>query len=139
MQPSKEQPLGSCPTAGILIVDDAAEWRLRVREILETRPELQIVGEAGDGLQGIQRAVELNPDLVLIDIGMPILNGIEAAKQILRTAPRSKIVFLTQERDCDIRGAALDVGAVGYVLKANAATELIPSIVAVLRNGHRAS
>jgi DNA-binding NarL/FixJ family response regulator len=68
---------------------------------------------------------------------MPVLNGLEAAGQIQQVSPQSKIVFLTQESDADIRLAALDAGAQGYVLKANAASELLPTITAVLLNGHR--
>jgi DNA-binding NarL/FixJ family response regulator len=136
VRPSTEQLQSACPEATILIVDDSAAWRDCVRDLLATRPELQVVDEACDGLQAICRAAELKPDLVLLDIGMPILNGIDTAKEMKRTVARSKIVFLTQENDSEIRSAALDVGALGYVLKANAASELIPTITAVLLDGH---
>jgi len=115
-------PPSSCPRVTILIVDDAAEWRLQVREILETQTELRTVSEACDELQAIQSVQELNPNLVLIDIGMPVLNGLKAAKQIQRIAPESKIVFLTQDSDADIRRSAPAAGA----RKANAVCETPP-------------
>ena len=136
VQPS-EKPRNACQVASILIVDDIAEWRARVREILEEQSEWQIVGEACDGFQAVQKATELHPDLVLLDIGMPVLNGLDAAAQIRRISTRSKIMFLTQEDDSDVRSAALAAGAHGYVLKINAESELLTTIAAVLRNGHR--
>ena len=135
MRPLEER--NSCPEASILVVDDVSAWRVQVRKILENQPELQIVAEACNGLQAIQRSSELNPSLVLLDIGMPVLNGIEAAKKIQRISPQSKIVFLTQESDSDIRSEALDSGAQAYVLKSNAASELLPTIRGFLSNGHR--
>jgi len=99
------------------------------------QPGFEIVGEACDGFQAIQRAAELHPDLVLLDIGMPVLSGLEAAAHIQQISPQSKIVFLTQESDADVRIAALARGANGYVLKVNSATELLPAIDAAL-NAH---
>lgn len=136
MQSLEEPPRSPRPAASVLIVDDLAKWRTEVRKLLEKQSDWQVVAEACDGLQAIQRAAELSPDLVLLDIGMPYLNGLEAAAKILQISPRSAIVFLTQESDADIRSAALDTGARGYVLKANAASELLPTITAVLLNGH---
>jgi DNA-binding NarL/FixJ family response regulator len=132
-------PQSSRPRASVLIADNVEEWRAEVRKILGQQIELQIIAEACDGLEALQRSAELNPDLVLLDIGMPVLNGLRAAQQIQHISPQSRIVFLTQERDDEIRSAALDAGAHGYVLKANAASELLPTITAVLRNGHRAN
>jgi len=107
--------------------------------MLSIRPEWGIVGEACDGWDAVRRAAELNPDVVLMDIGMPALNGLEAAVRILRTSRRTKIVFVTQENDADLRRAALECGAEGYVLKANAARELLPTITAALCNGNQLS
>lgn len=123
----------------VLLVDDLAPWRNEIRLLLKSRPELNIVGEACDGQEAIGMATELRPDVVLLDVGMPNLNGIEAAKQIQQTAPQSKIVFLTQESDADIRSAALATGAHGYFLKIDARTKLLPTITAVLSNGHQTS
>jgi len=131
-----QQPHPSLGRATIVIVDDIAAWRVRVREMLCGRPEFQIVGEACDGSQAIQQVGELKPDLVLLDVGMPVLSGLQAAPQIQRISPHSKIIFLTQESDVDIRSAAIDAGALGYVLKSNAGSELLPTITAVLGNGH---
>jgi|SRR6516165_6460310 DNA-binding NarL/FixJ family response regulator len=120
----------------ILVVDDFAEWRGRVRSMLQAQPEWQVIGEACDGLEAVQRTQELHPDIVVLDIGMPKLGGIEAAKRIRRDSPSSRIIFVTQENDADIRSAALATGAEAYLVKANAASELLPAIDAALGNGH---
>jgi DNA-binding NarL/FixJ family response regulator len=117
----------------ILVADDFAEWRAKAHFLLKARPHWQVVGEACNGLQAVQRAEELSPDLVLLDIGMPVLNGIEAAKRIRRAFPGTRIIFLTQDHDPDIKRAALDSGADQYVLKTNAASELLPAIEAACR------
>jgi len=123
-----DEPRSSFPVVSVLIVDDAAQWRARVREILEKQPEWQIVGEACDGFQAVRKAAELRPDLVLLDIGMPVMNGLDAADEIRRILPRSRIVFLTLESDADVRSAALAAGAHGYVLKTDAESRLVTTI-----------
>ena len=122
----------------ILVVDDFAEWRVRVRSMLQARPEWKVIGEACDGLEAVQRTTELQPDIVLLDIGMPLLNGIEAAKRIRQDSPSSRIIFVTQENDADIRTEALATGAEGYLLKANAMRELLPALEASSPNGQDA-
>jgi DNA-binding NarL/FixJ family response regulator len=122
----------------ILVADDFAEWRGRVRSILQTRPEWRVIGEACNGLEAVQRTTELHPDIVVLDIGMPILDGLEAAKRIRRDSPSSRIIFVTQEGDEDIRTAALATGAEGYLLKVDAMTELLPAVEASLPNGREA-
>lgn len=104
--------------------------------MLQARPEWQVIGEACDGLEAVQRTTELQPDIVLLDVGMPMLNGIEAAERIRRNSPTSKIIFVTQESDPDFRIAALSVGAEGYLLKAQAMHELLPAVEALSLNGH---
>ena len=136
MQASTE-PRTSPPLATLLIADDLPVWRDRVREILMSQPEWQIVGEACDGIEVMQKAAELRPDLVLLDIGMPRMNGIQAAERIREAKPVPKIVFLTQVNDPEVRSAALNGGAEGYVLKAEAATQLAAAIATALGNGHR--
>jgi len=117
----------------ILVVDDFEPWRRSLRSMLKRRAELQVVGEVADGLAAVQKASELKPDLILLDIGLPKLDGIEAAKQIRQVLPGAKILFLTLNRDPDVVQVALDTGAKGYVLKADAGSELYPAIEAVLQ------
>ncbi|WP_083763664.1 response regulator [Candidatus Korobacter versatilis] len=116
----------------MLLVDDFDHWRQRVALILQHSQELTIVGTASDGVEAVQRAEDLQPDLVLLDIGLPKLNGLDAALQILQRSPRSKIIFLSQEISSDIVEEAFRRGANGYVAKADAATELLASIETVL-------
>jgi DNA-binding NarL/FixJ family response regulator len=92
---------------------------------------LQIVGEASDGLQAVQKAEELQPDLILLDIGLPKLNGIEAARQIRKSAPQSRIIFVSEESSPDIVGEALR-GTCGYVVKSKAEHDLLATVDAVL-------
>lgn len=116
----------------LMLVDDFKQWRATLRSILKSMEDVRVVGEAGDALEAIQKASELLPDVVLLDIGLPMVNGIEAVPRIRRASPASKIVFLSQEQDSDIRTAALATGADGYVLKSNAVAELGPAIAAAL-------
>jgi DNA-binding NarL/FixJ family response regulator len=118
--------------ARILLADDFAPWRGQLRSLLKTHPEWNIVGEASDGREAIEKARELQPDIILLDIGMPFLNGIEAAKIISQSCPKSKILFLTQESDSHVRKAAMRVGAARYLLKANAVHELLEAIASTL-------
>jgi DNA-binding NarL/FixJ family response regulator len=117
----------------ILIADDSAEWRNRTRKILSTRSEWEIIAEACNGQEAVQLAGDLRPDIVLLDIGMPVLKGIEAAVIIRQACPESRIIFVTMHNDEDIRNAALESGAVGYVLKTEAAGELLRVIEAALQ------
>src|SRR5208337_3233841 len=94
-------------SARILLVDDFERWRSFVASLLQKCPEWQIVGEASDGLEAIQKAEELRPDLIVLDLGLPKLNGIEAARQIRKLAPESKIIVLSQESSADVVQAAL--------------------------------
>jgi DNA-binding NarL/FixJ family response regulator len=120
----------------ILVVDDFGPWRHFVSTTLGNHPELQVVGEASDGLEAVQKAEELQPDLILLDIGLPLLNGIEAARRIREVSSASKILFVSEDRSLDIAEGALSTGAGGYLVKSNAARELLPAIKAVL-NGTR--
>jgi DNA-binding NarL/FixJ family response regulator len=125
-----EQSLSSIRT---LIADDYAEWRRQVRLLLQARPECQVIDEASDGSEAIQKAEELKPDLIFLDISLPEFSGIEAARRIRQLSPSSKIVFLSQNNDRDVVRAALSTGALGYVHKADARSELLPAVDAVLR------
>jgi len=117
----------------VLVVDDFEPWRYFVCSMLEKRPELQAICEVSDGLEAVQKAAELKPDLILLDIGLPVLNGIDAARRIREVAPESKILFLSQESSADMVQGALNSGALGYVVKANAGSELLPAVQAVLQ------
>src|SRR5258708_4176594 len=117
----------------VLVVDDFKEWRSLVRSLLAMRPEWEIVCEASDGLEAVLKAEELKPDLILLDIGLPKLNGIETARRIRKLAPKSKILFLSQESSADIVQEGLKLGALGYVVKARAGTELLAAVEAVLQ------
>ena len=99
----------------------------------ETR--FEIVGEASDGLAGIRQAEELQPDLILLDIGLPTLNGMEAARRIRKLAPDAKIIIVSQESSADVV-QTLSLGASGYVVKTRAATELLAAVEAVLMGKH---
>jgi DNA-binding NarL/FixJ family response regulator len=99
---------------------------------LEERPNLRIIGETADGLEAVQKAVELKPDLILMDIGLPSLNGIDAARRILELVPNTKIIFLSQESSISVMQGALNVGVCGYIVKINAARELLPAIDAAV-------
>ncbi|HEX4920630.1 MAG TPA: response regulator transcription factor [Candidatus Bathyarchaeia archaeon] len=115
----------------VLVVEDSEPFRKFICSTLGKRPELQIVGEVSDGLEAVQKAQHLRPDLILLDIGLPTLNGVEAARRIRELSSTSKIVFLTQESSPDVVQEALGLGALGYVVKAHAGRELIAAVEAV--------
>jgi DNA-binding NarL/FixJ family response regulator len=116
----------------ILLVDDFEPFLRFTALTLRKEPGFRIVGEALDGQEAVQKAKELKPDLVVLDIDLPKLNGIEAARQIRSVSPDSRILFLTGDDDPQIAQVALDTGARGYVVKLNAAAELLPAVKAVL-------
>jgi DNA-binding NarL/FixJ family response regulator len=118
----------------VLIVDDFAPFRHFVCSKLEGLPGLQLIGEAEDGLEAVRKAQELRPDLILLDIGLPGLNGIQAARQILKLSPPPRILFVSENRSKDIAQEALRSGAGGYVVKSDAANELLPAVESVLQD-----
>lgn len=115
----------------VLIVDDYEPWRQFVRSALRKRTELEIVGESSDGLQAIQQAQELHPDLILLDLGLPTIDGIETARRLRKLLPRSKILFLSQESSPEIVEKAMSTGARGYVVK-QSLNELLRAVTAAL-------
>ena len=115
----------------VLVVEDFDPFRRFVCSTLGKRPELQIVGEASDGLEAVHKAEELQPDLILLDIGLPSLNGIEAAQRIRELSPRSEILFVSQESSVDVVQKALSLGAAGYIAKVDAGSELLAAVEAV--------
>jgi len=100
--------------------------------MIEGRPEWSIIAEASDGQEAIEKATEMRPDIILLDVAMPSMNGIEAARVIHQRCPKSRILFVTQDGDSDIRNAAMQVGAMGYVLKSRAGNELLDAIAVAL-------
>jgi DNA-binding NarL/FixJ family response regulator len=119
----------------ILVVDDYGPWHVFVSSELQQEPQLEIVGHVFDGLEAVQQAQQLQPDLILLDIGLPKLNGIEAARRIREVSARSKILFVSENRSVDVVQESLKKGASGYVLKSGAAGELLPAVRVVLEGG----
>ena len=117
----------------IHLVDDFLPWHPAVQEMFESKTDLKIIAVAADGLEAVQKARQLQPDLILLDIGLPGLNGIEAARQIRELSPNSKILFVTQESSAELLENALRLGAQGYLLKSEAASELLLAVDAVLQ------
>ena len=116
----------------VLVADDFGAFRQFLRSKLQDNG-FQNITEASDGLEAVAKAAELQPDLILLDIGMPKLNGIEAAARIHTVAPQSKILFVSQLTDSDIAQSALSDGAKGYVRKSETNRELLTAIEAVLK------
>jgi CheY-like chemotaxis protein len=125
--------LGLLSSIHILIADDYEGWRRQACSLLQARPEWQVMAEAVDGPEAIQKAEELKPDLIVLDIGLPKLNGIEAARRIRQLSPGSKIIFLSLYSSPDLVQDALSTGGLGYVRKSDAQRELLPAVDAVLR------
>src|SRR5207253_1624670 len=119
-------------STSILVVHDYEPWRRFVSTTLQKQPKLQVIGEALDGLEAVQKAQQLQPDLILLDIGLPTLNGIEAARRIREVSPKSKILFVSENRSRDIAEECLRIGAIGYVVKSGAGAELLPALKAAL-------
>jgi DNA-binding NarL/FixJ family response regulator len=120
-------------TITILVVEDSRPFRSFITSFLREQPGWGLVGEVSDGVAAVVAAQTLRPTLVLMDIGLPTLNGLEAARQIRQIVPTTKVVFLTQETDSDVAKEAFNVGACGYVLKQQAGTELLPALAAALQ------
>jgi DNA-binding NarL/FixJ family response regulator len=115
-----------------MLVEDFLWFRNFVRSKLDQRPGLPIICEVSDGLEAVENATALQPDLILLDIGLPSLNGIEVARQLRDLAPKSKIIFLSQETSAVLMKEAIALGAWGYVFKSQAESDLLPAIDAAL-------
>ena len=120
-------------SAGVLVIEDFDPFRQYICSTLRNSPKLQVIGEASDGLEGVQKAEDLQPDLIVLDIGLPTLDGLEAARRIRKLCPESKLLFLTAESDVDVVEKALALGAQGYVVKTRAGAELLLAVEEVRR------
>jgi DNA-binding NarL/FixJ family response regulator len=118
----------------VLVVEDSEPFLRFILSTLKKRSDLQIVGQTSDGQEAINMAEQLRPDLIVLDIGLPTLNGIEAARRIRKFSPRSKILFVSQESSADIVREAICLGALGYVLKSHAGRELLAAAEAVCQD-----
>ncbi len=115
----------------ILLGDDHALLRQGLRKILEEQPGWRVVAEAGNGREAVRLALELSPDVVVLDIGMPLLNGIEATRQIVRRASTSRILILSMHEDQAYVTQAVKAGARGYLLKDSAGPDLVQAVIVV--------
>jgi DNA-binding NarL/FixJ family response regulator len=112
----------------VLVVDDCEPFRRFVCSTLEKITDLQVVGEASDGLDAVQKVEELQPDLIVLDIGLPTLNGIEVARRIRKLRPECKMLFMSQESSADVAQETFRLGAMGYVVKSHAGSELFVAL-----------
>jgi two-component system response regulator NreC len=115
----------------ILLGDDHALLRSGLKKILQERDSWEVVGEAGDGRSAVQQALDLQPQVAILDIGMPLLNGIEATRQIMRRLPETKVLILSMHANEAYIVQALSAGAKGYLLKDSADTELVRAVESV--------
>jgi DNA-binding NarL/FixJ family response regulator len=119
------------PLVRILLVEDFEPFRRFIRSQLQPRLDFELIAEASDGREAVHLAEQLQPDLILMDIGLPTLNGIEVARQVRKLSPQSKILFVSQECSADVIEEALSFGAMGYVIKAHAGSELLVALESV--------
>jgi DNA-binding NarL/FixJ family response regulator len=115
----------------ILVGDDHTLFRQGLRKLLEERPDWEIVAEAGDGREAVRHALAVEPDVVVLDIGMPLLNGIEVTRQVVKRLPQTRVLILSMHAEGAYVVQALQAGAHGYMLKDSAAKELIRAIAIV--------
>ena len=126
-------PRNSVAKIRVLLADDHAIVREGIKRILAEEPDIEVVGEAGDGLQAVEMAKKLKPDVAILDITMPALNGIEATRQIRSSLPNTHTLTLTMHEDDTYVFQLLKAGAAGYVLKRAAATDLVQAVRAAQR------
>lgn len=118
----------------LLLADDHEIVRKGLRSVLEAQKDCEVVGEAADGRQAIALVKELNPDIVILDISKPLLNGLEATRQILKIRPQTKVLILTMHESDPLIRDVLDAGARGYILKTDAGRDLVTAVESLRRN-----
>ncbi len=122
-------------TLRILLGDDHTIMRQGLRRILEEQPGWQVVAEAGTGRDAVRTMIDLEPDIAVLDIGMPVLNGIEATRQILRRLPLARVLILSMHADQSYITQAVEAGARGYLLKDSGGADLVQAVM-TLMHGH---
>lgn len=122
------------PALRLLLADDHEIVRQGLKSILAALRDCEVVGEASDGRQAVQMTKDLNPDIVVLDIGMPLLNGLEATRQILKMRPQTKVLILTMHESDTVIREVLDAGARGYILKTDAGRDLVTAVESLRRN-----
>ena len=123
--------IGGVTLIRILVVDDFEPWRRILCSRIGKQAGLHVIAEASDGIEGVQKAQQLKPDVILLDVSLPRLNGIAAARQIRSLVPQSKILFLSQESSSDVVQEALSIGS-GYIYKIRATEDLLPAMESVI-------
>ncbi len=125
----------SVQKARVLIVDDHPLVRKGIRSVLEAEPSIEVVGEASDGMEALKECAALNPDVMILDITMPLLNGLEVSSRVRSEHPRTKVILLTMHEEDEYFFQALSVGASGYMVKGARSEELITAIHSVMQGG----
>src|SRR5262245_15939131 len=120
--------------ARVLVADDHAIVRRGLRALVESQPDWEVCAEASNGREAFQMVAELGPDVAIVDIGMPVLNGLEATRQIVQTNPRTEVLILTMHQSDEVVREVLKAGARGYVLKSDADQHLIAAIEMLLQH-----
>ena len=133
--PASSRPRGAAPSISILLVDDHTIIRQGMQVLLDTEDDLVVVGQAQNGRQAVEMTLRLHPDVVVMDIAMPLLNGIEATRQILELLPATRVVVLSAHSDDEYVERVTELGAVGYVLKQSSLDDLAAAIRVVHAGG----
>src|SRR5215472_1663540 len=127
-QSDTEQGIKPFEPLRVLVVDDNQSIRRAMRQLLQTQVDIEVIGEAADGIDAIRKTQTYRPDVILMDVAMPTMNGFEAVRQIKKESPTTQVLFVSQFDSDAFTREALAVGASGYILKSNASKQLIPAV-----------